>query len=87
MARKLAPSLRIAAMKRRALSEPTREQLERALRVAGCSGTLDEALASPAIALALKNTARALDKPRRHGRIDFRMRAANDDAMKENHER
>lgn len=44
--------------------EPTREQLLHALRVSGCTLDLDEALMHPALAVALKNTARALADPR-----------------------
>ncbi len=74
-------------------AEPTREQLLHALRVSGCTLDLDDALSRPALAVALKNTARALANPRpaqpapsladklrnppRPGG-DFRMRAAND---------
>lgn len=64
--------------------EPTRDELHHALRASGCSISLDDALKSPALTLALKNTAAALSdiKPGRltiSTRIDFQRRAANDD--------
>jgi len=71
--------------------EPTRAQLEHAMRVSRCSSDLDAALACPALAVALKNTALALASKTganqaEHPRVpelsrpagDFRMRAAND---------
>lgn len=75
-------------MKTRARIEPTREQLEAALRQSGCLITLDEAMASPAVALALKNSVIAMTKTApRNITTDYQMRAANDDTAKENHER
>jgi hypothetical protein len=43
--------------------EPTREQLEHALRASGCTCDLDHALSWPPLALALKKTALALARP------------------------
>lgn len=64
--------------------QPTREDLQRALHASGCSISLDEALKSPALALALRNTAAALsDRPRAPRRIDVRRLAANDDTETE----
>lgn len=45
--------------------QPTREQLCEALRVSGCEIDLDEAMRSPALSLALTNTAVAIEASRR----------------------
>jgi len=67
---------------------PSRDDLQRALVVSRCSVDLDTALRSPALALALANTAEALGRPgatrapssrSRAPRLDWRARAANDD--------
>ena len=63
---------------------PTRDELHRALRASGCAISLDDALKSPALALALKNTATALvAAASRPPRIDFQRLAANDDTESE----
>ncbi|WP_088147047.1 MULTISPECIES: hypothetical protein [Achromobacter] len=70
-------------------SHPSREDLIRALRESRCSLDLDTAMAIPALAIALTNTAEALARrqaapikeqlKRYVGRADWRSIAANDD--------
>lgn len=66
------------------LAEIERAQLEKAMRESRCTGDLDTALKFPALAIALRNTAQALNHPpknRQRSRgnvIDFKRACAGD---------